>query len=146
MTIVVGIGCETGRSGNKFPSLDETLPRLLSFEKVELFSLNDVTGPAPLAFRSGLVFGLCPFRAFNASLSLPTGEGERFWDPVSGARRLLVSSEGVDSEAARLSIGEGKVPARGVNTSVPSSCPSGCFASGRDVDCNNGDDVVRNPM
>lgn len=67
-----------------------------------------VEPPSPLDRLSGLVFGLAPFFDFNASLSLPTGEGDRFCDPSIGARSEL-EREVVDSEFGRLFIRDRKM-------------------------------------
>jgi len=65
-------------------TLDATLPRLPSPPLVLSFK-----SPPPAPLRSGLVLGLDPSRGLNASLILPTGEGDRFCDPFVGARSDL---------------------------------------------------------
>lgn len=96
-------------SGNKCPSLDETLPRRC----IVLSAPSDVVEPPtpddPLNFLSGLAFGLELFFVFKASRSLPTGDGDRLCDSLSGARKDRVESE-VDS----LLIEAGSMLVRGV--------------------------------
>jgi hypothetical protein len=65
-------------------TLDATLPRLPSPPLVLSFR-----SPPLVPLRSGLVLGLDPSRGLNASLILPTGEGDRFCDPFVGARSDL---------------------------------------------------------
>lgn len=61
-----------------------------------------------------------------------------------GAFNVLVTSVGVDSEAARLPVVVLKVAARGVGE--PSNCASDCVASGSVEEWTRGEDVVRYPM
>ena len=70
-------------SGNIDPILDATLPRLPS--AVLLFSFCNMPNPTEPGLRSGLVLGLGPRRGVRASLSLPTGEDDRFDEPLVGA-------------------------------------------------------------
>lgn len=96
------IGTVFDRSGNRFPKREDTLPRRLLPSKAK-----DVVEPPncrPLTFRSGLVSGLADFFGLSASRNLPTGEGERLCDPSSGARSVLATREGVESDVASLLI------------------------------------------
>lgn len=70
-----GCCCGDCLSGKMEPSLAATLPRLFVLE-LNSFSLR--TGVEPLDFRSGLELGLGAWRGVNASLSLPTGDADRF--------------------------------------------------------------------
>jgi hypothetical protein len=116
-------------SGNKFPSLDETLLRLLMLSNP---SDDDDPPPAePLNFLSGLVLGLELFFVFNASRSLPTGDGDLLCDPFSGAR-----SEGVESDVASLLIEAGRMLVRG-------ACTPSSDAIGSDVVWTRGEEEVR---
>lgn len=98
-------------SGKIDPILDATLLRLPSVPAAFSFTVT-----TPLAFRSGLVFGLPPpLLGVKACFNLPTGEGDLFSEPfVVGGRRELSRSDGAEAEAATASVGLGKVEARGV--------------------------------
>lgn len=127
-------GCgEACRSANMFPTLDTTLPRLLSTVEALSFSFNPAAPPPP-AFRSGLVLGLGlgPRFEVRAFFNLPTGDGLRCEEPFVGACRVVSTSDGADSEAARLSRCTGNVEARGVGT--PSSWASCRLISGTVVE------------
>lgn len=126
-------------SENIEPTLDATLPRLPSPPPPSF--LRTATPPG---FRSGLRLGLDPRRGLKTSFILPTGEGDRFWDPFVGARSDLSNSDGADSEVARTSTFAGNVEARGVG--APSTWASARLGSGRVVECMRGEEVVRYPM
>lgn len=128
------------RSGNIDPILDATLPRLLSPDVA--LSFNDDPAPTAPVLRSGLVLGLGPRRKIRASFSLPTGEGDRFKEPSSGARSLSDGRVGVDVEAARAT-DCGKV--EGIATTDASNCDTVGGLSWILVDFTSGDDVVRYP-
>lgn len=97
-------------SGKIDPILDATLLLLPSVPAAFSF-----TAKTPLAFRSGLVFGLpLPLLGVKACFNLPTGEGDRFSEPFVGGRRVLSESDGAEAEATTTSVDLGKVEARGV--------------------------------
>lgn len=127
--------CGDCLSGNIEPSRAATLPRLYVLV-LDSFSLR--TGVEPLDFRSGLELGLGVWRGVNASLSLPTGDADRFAFSSWGACRDAVVRAGVDSVVGR----EGGV-GDFVGDVVALDCSAGGALLGTLEDLTRGEEVVK---
>lgn len=118
-----GSGCCCGDclSGKIEPSRAATLPRLFILE-LDSFSLR--TGVEPLDFRSGLELGLGAWRGVNASLSLPTGDADRFGFSSWGACRDAVVRAGMEAVEGREGC-EGRAAGDFVGDVVALDCSAG---------------------
>jgi hypothetical protein len=129
--------CGDCLSGKIEPSLAATLPRLFIIV-VGSFSLR--TGVEPLDFRSGLELGLGAWRGVKASLSLPTGDADRFDFNSGGACRDAVVRADVEAVVGR----EGRTAAGDfVGDVVALDCPAGRALLGTCEDLTRGDEVVK---
>lgn len=124
--------CGDCLSGNIEPSRAATLPRLFV---TEIDSLR--AGVEPLDLRSGLELGLGTWRGVNASLSLPTGDADRFVFSSLGACRDAVVTAGVEAVVGR----EGR-PGDFVGDAVALDCSGGALL-GTLEDLTRGEEVVR---
>lgn len=128
--------CGDCLSGKIEPSLAATLPRLFIIV-VDSFSLR--TGVEAFDFRSGLELGLGAWRGVNASLSLPTGDADRFDFNSWGACRDAVVRTGVEAVVGR----EGRTVAGDfVGDVVALDCSGGALL-GMFEDLTRGEEVVK---
>lgn len=127
--------CGDCLSGNIEPSRAATLPRLF-VTVLDSFSFR--IGVDPLDFRSGLELGLGAWRGVNASLSLPTGDADRFGFSSWGACRDAVVRAGVDAVEGR----EGRA-GDFVGDVVALDCSAGGALLGTFEDLMRGEEVVR---